>query len=137
MSSSLLFYIFTLSLYRVAHILTFQVAAKRTTTKLQTKKNDMLEGHNVNINYDMNFFLNNIEWMWTRHSSSLYAVIDVHIVTVWDFLKAQSKLYLRSKSTLKKWKLKKQLFADSWCCFSTIMKGKKVFWTKLLFLNEI
>ena len=43
------------SFYRVFHILTFQVAAKRTRNKLQTKKNVMLEDHKVNINYNMNF----------------------------------------------------------------------------------
>ena len=40
---------FYASLYRVPQILTFQVAAKSTTNKLQTKENVMLEDHKVNI----------------------------------------------------------------------------------------
>ena len=44
------------SLYRVPHILTFQVAERRTANKLQKKKNVMLQGHKVNMNYNMNFF---------------------------------------------------------------------------------
>ena len=58
------------SLYRVRHILTFQVAAKYTTNKLQTKKNVMIEDH----------FLNDIKPV--RYSTSLYAIISVHVVTV-------------------------------------------------------
>ena len=57
------------SLYRVPHILTFQVAAKYTN-KLQTKKNVMIEDH----------FLNDIKPV--RYSTSLYAIISVHVVTV-------------------------------------------------------
>lgn len=44
------------SLYRVPHIVTFQVAAKYKTSKFQTKKNIMLEDHKVNINYNFIFF---------------------------------------------------------------------------------
>ena len=44
----------------------------------------------------------------------------------WGFLGTQ-EMCLRSQSTLKKWKLSKQLFADSRCCYSTIMKGKWFF----------
>ena len=44
------------SLYRVPHILTFQVAERCTANKLQTKKNVMLQDHKVNINYNMSSF---------------------------------------------------------------------------------
>ena len=37
------------SFYRVPHILTFQVAAKHTANKLQSKKTVMLEDRKVNI----------------------------------------------------------------------------------------
>ena len=43
------------SLYRVPHILTFQVAAKCLTNILQKNKNVMLEDHRVNINYNIIF----------------------------------------------------------------------------------
>ena len=52
---------------------------QNTTNKLQTKKN-ILEDHEVNINYNI-IFLINFKLMLTRHSSSLYAVVDVHVVT--------------------------------------------------------
>ena len=37
------------SLYRVPHILTFQIVAKYAASKLQTKKNAMLEDHKRNV----------------------------------------------------------------------------------------
>ena len=70
------------SLYRFPHILTFQVAAKYTTNKLKAKKNVILKDNKVNTNYNMIFF-NNIKS--TRYSTSLYAVISVHIVTAKAF----------------------------------------------------
>ena len=38
------------SLYRVPHIITFPLAAKRTTNKLRKNKNIMLEDLKLNIN---------------------------------------------------------------------------------------
>ena len=68
-------------LYRVPHILTFQVAARRTTNKLQKKKSVMLQDHKVNINYNMSFFKNNIKCMLKRYCTRLHAVTGVLIVT--------------------------------------------------------
>ena len=49
-------------------------------------------------------FLNNIKWMLTRYSTSLFAEIGVQVVTGEDFLKMQSKLILKvlTKQSIKR-----------------------------------
>ena len=48
-----------------------------------------------------------------------------------------SKSEIKVSEYHKKRIFSKQLFAGSQCCYSTIMKRKLVFLTKILFLNEI
>ena len=54
----------------------------------------MLEDHKVNMNYST-IFLDNIKWILTRYSTSLYSVTGVKVMTAKDFLKMQSKLVLK------------------------------------------
>ena len=71
---------FTPSLYRVHHILfkclqnAQQINCKqRKMSRLKTIKSTLIT---------TSIFLNNIKWMLTRYSTSLYVVIGVHVVTV-------------------------------------------------------